>query len=142
MNNGIKTNISAHFIQSVHEYGPSGFLRVTGNITGVNGKVVKNLNEPKLDVYLGQTKTVLYQDGEEEQIVNINQTYTIKEMEKWQANSINEIFTPHQISTSGRHTIRFRVLDPGIVLLKIMLDIGGLKPSYLGAPQSKETNER
>lgn len=81
-------------------------------------------------------------DGEEEQIVNINQTYTIKEMEKWQANSINEIFTPHQISTSGRHTIRFRVLDPGIVLQKIMLDIGGLKPSYLGAPQSKETNER
>lgn len=68
MSNGIKTNISAHFVQSVHEYGPSGFLRVEGNITGVNGKVVKKLDEPKLDVYLGQTKTVLYKDGEEEEI--------------------------------------------------------------------------
>ncbi|MFV0537470.1 MAG: glycosyl hydrolase 115 family protein [Dysgonomonas sp.] len=79
-------------------------------------------------------------DGGEEQIVNINKTYTIKEMEKWQANSINETSTTHQISTSGRHTIRFRVLDPGIVLQKVMLDMGGLKPSYLGAPQSKEIN--
>ncbi len=79
-------------------------------------------------------------NGGEEQIVNINQTYTVKEREKWQANSINETFTTHRISAPGKHTIRFRVLDPGIVLQKIMLDMGGLKPSYLGAPQSKEIN--
>ncbi len=56
-------------------------------------------------------------------------------MEKWQANSINETITIHKIKTTGKHTLRFRVLEPGIVLQKIMLDLGGLKNSYLGAPE-------
>jgi hypothetical protein len=37
---------------------------------------------------------------------------------------------------SGKHTLRFRILDAGIVLEKILIDTGGLKPSYLGAPES------
>jgi len=38
----------------------------------------------------------------------------------------------------GLHRLRFRVLDPGMVLQKILIDTGGLKPSDLGAPQSKQ----
>lgn len=75
-------------------------------------------------------------DGEPEQIVNINGDYTIKEMENWQANSINSTITEHSIKRAGKHTLRFRALDPGIVLQKIMLDMGGLKSGYLGAPES------
>ncbi|WP_071146088.1 glycosyl hydrolase 115 family protein [Bacteroides ihuae] len=76
-------------------------------------------------------------DGDKEQIVNINQTYDTRLMESWQANSINRTVTIHRITTPGKHTLRFRSLDPGIVLQKLMLDAGGLKPSYLGAPESK-----
>ena len=39
------------------------------------------------------------------------------------------------IDKPGRHTLRIRVGDPGIVLQKIVLDFGGMKRSYLG-PQS------
>ena len=39
------------------------------------------------------------------------------------------------IDNPGRHTLRIRVGDPGIVLQKIVLDFGGMKRSYLG-PQS------
>lgn len=76
-------------------------------------------------------------DGGEEQIVNMNGHYR-GELGQWQAKSIIETVTQHDISKTGRHTIRFRPLDPGIVLQKIMLDMGGLKPSYLGAPQSQQ----
>jgi hypothetical protein len=79
-------------------------------------------------------------NGGEEQIVNFNGHYR-GELGKWQANSIIESSTTHQIDRAGKHTIRFRVLEPGIVLQKIMLDLGGLKPSYLGAPQSKNINK-
>ena len=77
-------------------------------------------------------------DGGEEQVVNINGHYK-GELGKWQTESIIETSSKFKISTTGRHTIRFRVLDAGIVLQKIMLDMGGLKPSYLGAPQSQYT---
>jgi hypothetical protein len=78
-------------------------------------------------------------DGGDEQIVNINGHYR-GELGEWQAKSIIETSTIHDIDKTGRHTIRFRALDPGIVLQKIMLDMGGLKPSYLGAPQSETIN--
>lgn len=39
------------------------------------------------------------------------------------------------IGKPGRHTLRIRVGDPGIVVQKIVLDFGGMKRSYLG-PQT------
>lgn len=75
-------------------------------------------------------------DGGPEQTVNINGQYDVRLMEKWQANRINETITKHKIETTGKHTLRFRVLEPGIVLQKIMIDLGGLKSSYLGAPEN------
>ena len=74
-------------------------------------------------------------DGGKEQIVNFNGIYR-GELGQWQAEGIIKATTEHELS-GGKHVLRFRVLDPGIVLQKIVLDTGGLKPSYLGAPESE-----
>jgi hypothetical protein len=42
----------------------------------------------------------------------------------------------HVIKTPGYHTLRIYMVDPGVVLQKIMINTGGLKPSYLGPPES------
>jgi hypothetical protein len=78
-------------------------------------------------------------DGGSEQIVNVNQTYTQRQIDTWLANRINQTTTKHLIATTGVHKLRIRVLEPGIVLQKIIIDTGGLKPSYLGPPQSMQT---
>ena len=76
-------------------------------------------------------------DGEPEQVVNINGKYR-GELGPWQANRIIKTTTNHKINKAGLHRLRIRVLEPGIVLQKIMIDTGGLKRSYLGAPESKQ----
>ncbi len=68
MKNGIKADISAFYVQSVHEYGPSGFVRIKGDLYNVQGKIVKTLNEPNLDIYLGQTKSITHVERNAEQI--------------------------------------------------------------------------
>ncbi|EJL68843.1 glycosyl hydrolase 115 family protein [Chryseobacterium populi] len=69
------------------------------------------------------------------QTVNFNGHYK-GELGKWQAEHIIKSVTKHSILEPGKHTLRFRVLEPGIVLEKILINTGGLKPSYLGAPES------
>ncbi|WJG09537.1 glycosyl hydrolase 115 family protein [Aliiglaciecola sp. LCG003] len=45
--------------------------------------------------------------------------------------------TSLSVAQPGEHKLRIYGLDPGIVVQKLMLDTGGLKPSYLGPPESQ-----
>ncbi|KAE9986295.1 hypothetical protein EG328_006026 [Venturia inaequalis] len=38
--------------------------------------------------------------------------------------------------TDGAHTLKFWALEPGVVLQKIVIDLGGVRKSYLGPPES------
>lgn len=75
-------------------------------------------------------------DGGEEVIVNFNGHY-MGELGPWQAASIITSTAELDFGAPGRHTLRFRFVDPGVVLEKILVDFGGLKRSYLGAPSSE-----
>lgn len=75
-------------------------------------------------------------DGGEEQIVNINGDYK-GELGKLQAEHIITTQTKHLMDKKKKHTLRIRPLDPALVMQKIMIDLGGLKPSFLGAPESE-----
>ena len=76
-------------------------------------------------------------DGGKEQIINFNGHYT-GELGKWQSNPIIESRSIHQLTKKGMHTLRIRPLNPGIVIEKILIHAGGLKPSYLGAPETRK----
>ncbi len=75
-------------------------------------------------------------DGVNPQIINFNGHYR-GELGRWQAEHIIKSASKHKIEIKGKHTLRLRVLEPGIVLQKILIDTGGLKPTYLGAPESE-----
>lgn len=79
-------------------------------------------------------------DGGDEQIVNINGDYK-GELGRLQAEHIITTRTKHLLDKKEKHTLRIRPLDPALVMQKIMIDFGGLKPSFLGAPESSVRRE-
>jgi len=51
-------------------------------------------------------------------------------------NACRVVQSAHTLSGSGYHTLKIWMVDPGVVLQKIVIDLGGLKPNYLGPPES------
>jgi hypothetical protein len=81
-------------------------------------------------------------DNEKPQIISINKDDNNQGMwSKWVANNIIIKTTEHQISQPGKHFIKYWMISPAVVLQKLVLDFGGLKPSYLGPQQTIFTSK-
>lgn len=52
-------------------------------------------------------------------------------------NTIRIAETTLNLDSPGKHRLTLRALDPNIVLQKIVIDEGGLQPSYLGPPETR-----
>lgn len=55
-----------------------------------------------------------------------------KKWKNWVANNIIISTSKHTLANSGRHILKFWMVDAGLVLQKIVIDSGGIKQSYLG----------
>ena len=49
---------------------------------------------------------------------------------------VREVVTTHKLPQKGAHVLKFRMIDPGVVLERIVVDFGGTRNSYLGLPAS------
>jgi hypothetical protein len=75
-------------------------------------------------------------DDEQPQVVNINADKSEAAWNKDVSDNIKILSTTHHISKPGRHIVKYWMVDPAVVLQKIVIDAGGEKTSYLGPPES------
>ena len=59
-----------------------------------------------------------------------------KDWERTVENNARYSHSKHFISKPGYHTLKIWMVDPGVVLEKIVVNAGGVKSSYLGPPES------
>jgi hypothetical protein len=77
-------------------------------------------------------------DNERPQIFSLNKDENGRgTWDRWAANNIILKSSSHFISNPGKHTIKFWMVNPGVVLQKLVVDLGGVKQSYLGPPETK-----
>ncbi len=77
-------------------------------------------------------------DDELPQVISLNkEDNNVRTWERWVANNIIIKTSKHRISKPGKHVVKYWMVDPAVVLQKIVIDFGGLKPSYLGPPETK-----
>jgi len=59
-----------------------------------------------------------------------------REWEKTVSDNMRICSTGHAVEAAGYHTLKIWMVDPGVVVQKLVVDAGGLRPSYLGPPES------
>ncbi|MFN3790744.1 glycosyl hydrolase 115 family protein [Massilia sp.] len=70
------------------------------------------------------------------QEVNVHADESEQYWNKLVSDGVAKFVTTHRVDRPGRHTVKFWALDPGLVLQRLVIDAGGLQPSYLGPPES------
>jgi hypothetical protein len=75
-------------------------------------------------------------DDDTPQIVTMNADNSNQTWQKWVGDNINISVSRHTVSNPGDHVLKFWMIDPGVVLQKLVIESGDIKPSYLGPPES------
>lgn len=75
-------------------------------------------------------------DDEQPQLITINVYADPNIWRGWTANNIIIKKTQHQPLLPGKHTLKYWPVQPGLILQKLVVDMGGVKQSYLGPPET------
>ena len=98
-----------------------------------------------VDAYLAPTQKFLPGDGfrygisfddETPQVVNMHAGYAQVDWERSVKDSVRTMTSKHTLARPGYHVLKFWMIDPGVVLEKLVVNTGGVRPSYLGPPES------
>ncbi len=81
-------------------------------------------------------------DDEEPQIINMHEGTEVPDWRypRWFNDAVSNKTivksSTHQVSNAGQHTLKLWLIDNGIVYQRIIINNGGLKPSYMGPRES------
>jgi hypothetical protein len=75
-------------------------------------------------------------DDQPPQVIDALARNSLADWETSVRDSVRKVKSSHSLAQSGYHTLKFWMVDPGVVLQKLVVDLGGVKPSYLGPPES------
>jgi hypothetical protein len=102
------------------------------------GKVeVEAILSPTLNFVPGRgLRYAISFDDQPPQVVDALAQNSQSDWETTVKDSVRKVKSTHSMKYSGYHTLKFWMVDPAVVLEKLVVNVGGVKPSYLGPPES------
>jgi hypothetical protein len=107
------------------------------------GKVeVTSIIAPSLNIVPGRGLriAVSFDDEPPQTVIAVPEGYFVDNGNRdWEASvrdNCREVKSTHQLAKPGYHTLKIWMVDPAVVLQKLVVNLGGVKPSYLGPPES------
>ena len=107
------------------------YLHQGGNVE------VQAILGPTLDFVPGRgLRYAISFDDQPPQVIDALTHNSQRDWETSVKDSVRIVKSSHTLDRGGYHTLKFWMVDPGVVLEKIVVNTGGLKPSYLGPPET------
>jgi hypothetical protein len=75
-------------------------------------------------------------DGQAPQIIDALAQITLEGWATSVKDNVRKCASQHSVAGTGYHTLKLWMVDPGVVVEKIVVNLGGVKPSYLGPVES------
>ncbi|MCX6132921.1 MAG: glycosyl hydrolase 115 family protein [Ignavibacteriales bacterium] len=75
-------------------------------------------------------------DDQPPQVVNMHAGKTFQDWEESVRNNVSILKSTHTITEPGRHLLKYWMVDPGVVLQKLVVETKNVRPAYLGPPES------
>jgi len=103
-----------------------------------SGKLeVESIIAPTLNFVPGRgLRFAISFDDQPPQIIDALSQNSVHDWGQAVEDSVRKVKSTHTVEKTGYHTLKFWMVDPGVVLQKLVVDLGGVKPSYLGPPES------
>jgi hypothetical protein len=92
---------------------------------------------PSLDFQSGEgLRLAVSFDDAPPQIVKLDTWASNQTWDRAVADGVRRVTTKHRLEKPGNHVLKFWLVTPGVVLERIVIDCGGVRPSYMGPPES------
>ncbi len=103
-----------------------------------SGKVnVEAILAPTLNFVPGRgLRYAISFDDQPPQIIDALGKNSLEEWATSVKDGVRKSESSHTLAKSGSHTLKFWMVDPGLVLQKLVVNLGSVKPSYFGPPES------
>ncbi|WP_317175120.1 hypothetical protein [Hymenobacter qilianensis] len=121
--------------------GASPHLEYELTLTQAGPVTVQAYLSPTLDFMASQgLRYAVSFDDEAPQIINLHTGMVAdngnRPWEQAVAQNIILKTSTHTLAKPGKHVLKLWRVDPGVVVQKLVVDLGGVKPSYLGPPEN------
>jgi len=126
---------------SVEPGGNSPRLEYNLHVFDSGTVLVRVIVSPTLYYYGDSLRHAVSFDDQTPEVVALHTDRTTQAWGRWVSDNVIRTTTFHTLDEPGAHVLKYWMVDPGLVLQRIVVETGDVAATYLGPPESARLDE-